>query len=271
MKTKTLLPILLSSCILFSACASKPEGELSGTVAELYNKGMAEMKVGKHKDAVHTFDELNRQYPYSGWATRAEMMTAYAQLQNEDFDEAIVTANHFIKYHPGHKDLAYVYYLKGLANYNRIRDVMRDQGYTREALAAFEEVANRFPESLYARDAKLKITLCKDHLAGKEMQVGRYYQAQKQYLAAINRFQEVVKLYQTSSQTPEALYRLTESYLALGLTDEAQRAAAILGHNYGSNEWYSKAYGLLTAQNLAPVGKEKSWYSQMYKGVKALF
>ena len=272
MKTKTLLyPAILSYCLLLASCATAPEGELTGTVADLYNKGMSEMKAGKHRDATHTFDELNRQYPYSGWATRAEMMTAYAQLQNEDFDEAIVTAEHFIKYHPGHKDLAYMYYLKGLANYNRIRDVMRDQGYTREALAAFEEVANRFPDSLYSRDAKLKITLCKDHLAGKEMQVGRYYQTQKQYLASINRFNEVVNIYQTSSQTPEALYRLTESYLALGLNDEAKRSAAILGHNYGGSDWYAKAYSLLTAKKLAPVGQEKSWSSKIYKGVKGLF
>lgn len=272
MKTKTsLLPALLLPVLLLAACASKPEGELSGSVGQLYNKGMQELKEGKTAAAVHTFDELNRQYPYSGWATRAQMMTAYAQLEGGDYDEAIVTAEQFIKYHPGHKDLAYMYYLKGLANYNRIRDVARDQGYTREALAAFQEVANRFPDSIYARDAKLKLTLCRDHMAGKEMQVGRYYQQQANYLAAINRFKAVVKDYQTTTQTPEALYRLTESYLALGVNDEAQRSAAILGYNYPGSEWYKKAYALLTERNLAPADQEKGWADQIYKGVKGLF
>ncbi|MCP5405412.1 MAG: outer membrane protein assembly factor BamD [Pseudomonadaceae bacterium] len=271
MKTTTRLALLLPVLLLAACSTAKPEGELSGTVGQLYNKGMDELKAGKTRDAVHTFDELNRQYPYSGWATRAQMMTAYAQLENGDYDEAIVTAEQFIKYHPGHKDLAYMYYLKGLANYNRIRDVARDQGYTREALSAFQEVTNRFPDSLYARDAKLKLTLCRDHMAGKEMQVGRYYQQQGRYLAAINRFKEVVRDYQTTTQTPEALYRLTESYLALGVNDEAQRSAAILGYNYPGSEWYEKAYNLLEGKQLVAPGQSKSWAGKIYKGVSDLF
>lgn len=271
MKRNTFLPVALAAALLLSACATKQEGELSGTVGELYNKGMTELKDGQYAKAIHSFDEVNRQYPYSGWATRSLMMTAYAQMQDGQYDEAIGTAEHFIKYHPGHKDLAYMYYLKGLASYNRMRDVARDQGYTRQAMLSFQEVVNRFPNSIYARDANLKLTLCRDHMAGKEMQVGRYYQEQAQYLAAINRFQVVVKEYQTTSQTPEALYRLTESYIALGVNDEAKRAAAILGYNYPGSEWYSKAYGLLTAKNLAPAGQEKGWATQIYKGVKELF
>ncbi len=263
--------LLLLPLLLIAACSSKPEGELSGTVGELYNQGMDHLKAGKYSEAVHSFDELNRQYPYSGWASRSEMMTAYAHLQNDDADAAIVAIEHFIKYHPGHKNLDYMYYLKGVANYNRIRDVMRDQGYTREALNAFQEVANRFPDSIYARDARLKMTLCRDHMAGKEMQVGRYYLSQKQYLPAVNRFQEVVKNYQTTSQTPEALYRLTESYLAMGINDEATRAAAILGYNYGGSDWYAKAYSLLTERKLVPEGQQKGWATRVYKGVKDLF
>ena len=270
--THTVLKALLAiSMLALAACNSKPEGELTGTVGELYNQGMTQMKAGQYPKAIHTFDELNRQYPYSGWATRAEMMTAYAQMQNGDYDESIVTTEHFIKYHPGHKNLDYMYYIKGLANYNRIRDVMRDQGYTREALSAFQEVVNRFPDSIYARDARLKITLCQDHLAGKEMQVGRYYQSQGQSLAAVNRFQAVVKDYQTTTQAPEALYRITESYIALGVGDEAKRSAAILGYNYPGSDWYAKAYALLTERKLAPAGQEKSWAKQIYKGVKGLF
>lgn len=254
-----------------TACASKPEGELTGTVSSLYNDGLAKVQAGQYVQAVHTFEELERQYPYSGWATRGQMMTAYAQYRNGDHDEALVTIDRFLQLHPAHPDLAYMFYLKGMSHYAQMTDVNRDQANTREALAAFEALVNRFPESVYARDAKLKVTLCLDHLAGKEMVVGRYYLTQQQYLAAIGRFDEVVKQYPRSSQTPEALYRLVEGYLALGVTDEATRAAAILGHNYPANEWYQKAYGLLTDRNLAPKGASRTWAGTVWQGVKEIF
>lgn len=262
----------LSATALLTACASsKPEGELNGTVGTLYNDGMDSIGKKKYPDAVHNFEELDRQYPYSGWATRGQIMTAYAQMQNGDYDESLGTIERFIKMHPGYSALPYLYYLAGINHYYQMTDVSRDQLETQKALDAFNEVVNRFPQSPYARDAKLKITLCTDHLAGKEMTIGRYYQSQKLYLAAINRFRNVVQNYQTSSQTPEALYRLTETYLSLGVTDEALRAASILGYNYPSSKWYSDAYELLTARKLAPAGQKEAWAKKLARGFKDLF
>lgn len=265
------LAVVVFAGVLASCASNKAEGDLNGTVGSLYNDGLDAIQHKKYAQAVHAFAELERQYPYSGWATRGQVLTAYAQLMNGDNEESIITIDRFIRMHPGHKDLAYMYYLKGLNSYYRMTDVNRDQGATRTALEAFQEVANRFPQSEYARDARLKVTLCLDHLAGKEMAVGRFYQSQRQYLPAINRFRAVVKEYQTSSQTPEALYRMTESYMALGVTDEAQRAASILGYNYPSSEWYKKAYSLLTEKKLAPVGEEKSWAQKIGRGFSDLF
>lgn len=272
MKKNVILGVIWGVAAMLVGCASdKPEGDLTGTVGSLYNDGMDSLQAGKYADAVHQFEELQRQYPYSGWATKSELMVAYAHLRADDLEAAIGAAERFVKMHPGHKDLAYAYYIKGLAHYNRLSDVNRDQGHTREAQEAFEEVVNRFPTSQYATDAKLKLSLTRDHLAGKEMVVGRYYQSQGQLLAAANRFGVVVKDYQTTTQVPEALYRLVEVNVALGLRDEATRNGAVLGYNYPSNEWYKKAYALLSAEKLAPVGGEKSWAKRVYEGVKAAF
>lgn len=267
---KKFLPLL--AVVILAACASaKEEGELNGTVGSLYNDGLDQINNGKYESAIHSFSELDRQYPYSGWATRGQILTAYAQLLKSDHEESIDTIDRFIKMHPGHPDLAYMYYLRGLNSYYQISDVNRDQGYTQKAREAFTEVVNRFPDSIYSRDARLKLTLCEDHLAGKEMTVGRFYMANQQYLAAINRFREVIKNYQTSTQTPEALYRLTEAYLALGVNDEATRAASILGYNYPASPWYKRAYALLTDRQLAPVGQEESWAKKIGRGFKDLF
>ena len=267
---KHILIIVLG--LALAACANKAElGDVIGTPEDLYNEGLNELLAKDYETAVHTFEELERQHPYSLWATRAQMMTAYAYYRAGLLDEAVAATGRFVRLHPGHKDLAYMYYLRGLAYYVRISDVTRDQGFTRQALAAFEEVLKRFPNSEYAQDSRLKITLTKDHLAGKEMDVGRYYQEQKRYLAAINRFKEVVMRYETSSQTPEALYRLTESYRALGIADEAKQTAAVLGYNYPESAWYEEAYALLTAKDLAPAGQEKAWYNQLGKGISELF
>jgi outer membrane protein assembly factor BamD len=264
-----LLPVILLPVVLV-ACASKPEGELTGSVGKLYNDGLNQLQHSKYSQAVHSFEELERQYPYSGWAIRAEMMAIYTHYKAGEYDEAASGADAFIKMHPGHKDLPYIYYLKGMSSYARIRDVTRDQNHTQAALDAFDEVVNRFPDSEYARDAKLKATLCRDHLAGGEMQVGRYYEGKGQYLPAINRFKVVVDQYQTTTQTPEALFRLVESYLALGIRDEATRAGAILGYNYPASPWYDQAYDLLTKAHLAPAGQKKVWYKQVYKGIKQI-
>jgi outer membrane protein assembly factor BamD len=256
---------------LLVACSEAPKDPKIGPVNDLYNSGVSALDENDYANAVHAFEELERQHPYSGWATRAQMMTAFAHYKAENYPEAIAASERFIRLHPGHRDLPYLYYLRAMSFYLQISDVKRDQGNTRQALESFEEILRRFPESEYARDAKFKATLCRDHLAGKEMDIGRYYLKQRRYLAAVNRFQEVVKNYETSSHTPEALYRLTEAYLALGVNDEAKRNAAILGHNYPDSDWYADAYALLTKAKLAPAGQAKAWSDQLIKGLEELF
>lgn len=269
MKNKNILFVLL--LLTLSACGGGKKEAVIGDVNTLYTAGQAAMNAEKYADAIHTFQELERQHPYSEWATRAQMMVAFAHLQSNNPEEATAAAERFIRLHPGHKDLPYLYYIRGLAFYKNISDVNRDQGATRKAAEAFQEVITRFPDSEYARDSKQKLLLTQDHLAGKEMAVGRYYQGQDHYLAAINRFKTVVQDYQTSSQTPEALLRLTESYIALGIKEEAERNAAILGHNYPGSDWYKQAYGLLRDEGyLADADTEEGWASKMRQRFNAV-
>ena len=178
-------------------------------------------------------------------------MQGYAEYLQNRYTQAIATLDRFIQLHPAHRDISYAYYLRALSHYEQIADVQRDQRATQEAMGALQEVVNRFPESAYGRDARLKIDLARDHLAGKEMEVGRYYLNQKLYTAAINRFQRVVEEYQTTNHTAEALHRLTEIYLLLGLTDQARKTAAVLGHNYPGSSWYSASYGNLVGAGVA--------------------
>jgi outer membrane protein assembly factor BamD len=233
-------------------------------VADLYNKGLESMKEGAYKTAANEFGEVERQHPYSKLATKAILMQAYAQYQRNAYDEAINAASRFITLHPGHRDAAYAYYLIGLSWYEQIGDVKRDQTSTKKALIALEEVTRRFPDTNYGADAAAKAVLARDHLAGKEMEVGRYYLKRGSYLAAVNRFKTVVIGYQTTTQTPEALYRLTESYMALGVRSEAQTAAAVLGYNYPNSEWYKDAYALLQNDGLAPSENKESWISRAF-------
>ena len=257
--------------VFITACTGTDEieeREIIGSVETLYNSGMNAMESGAYIEAIQTLQELERQHPYSGWATRAQMMITYAQYRRGEYDEAVAGVGRFLRMHPGHKDIPYMIYIKGLSYYERISDVKRDQGHTLEALKTFKELTSRFPDNEYSKDARLKITLCLDHLAGQEMMVGRYYQKEGRFLAAINRFRYVVEVYETSGQTAEALYRLTESYLSLGIDDEAQAAAAVLGHNFPGSDWYADAYALMKGQNLEPVAKEGSWLGNVFKGVK---
>jgi len=234
----------------------------SEPVGPLYNKGLEQMQAGEYRTAAKTFGEVERQHPYSAWATKAQLMQAYAQYQRNAYDEAINAAQRFITLHPGHKDAAYAYYLVALCNYEQIIDVKRDQTNTTKALAALEEVSKRFPGTPYAQDAEAKATLARDHLAGKEMEIGRWYMRKGSYLAGINRFKRVITEYQTTSHTPEALYRLTEGYLALGIQSEAQTAAAVLGHNYPHSQWYQDAYALLENDGVVPQENKDSWISK---------
>ncbi|HIJ63803.1 MAG TPA: outer membrane protein assembly factor BamD [Rhodospirillaceae bacterium] len=227
-------------------------------VEDLYNEALDALNAEDYDKAAKSFDEVERQHPYSVWATKAQLMAAFSQYQHNKFDDAVIALDRFIQLHPSHKDVAYAYYLKALCYYEQIADVSRDQKMTDQATKTLQEIIDRFPHSRYARDARLKIDLTRDHLAGKEMTIGRYYEKQEQYLAAINRYRVVIDKYQTTTHVPEALQRLAECYEALGLHDEAVKTAAVLGYNYPGNQWYSDAFGLVQGKAPAPTQKS-SW------------
>ncbi|MGO1120215.1 outer membrane protein assembly factor BamD [Rhodovibrionaceae bacterium A322] len=250
-----------------SACSGDDDEYVEAPPETFYNKGINELLDGNYKTAAKDFDEVERQHPYSVWAPRAQLMAAYAHYQNNKYDDAINTLDRFIQLHPGNRDVAYAYYLKGISYYEQISDVGRDQEMTQLALTALDEVVRRYPSTEYARDAKLKIDLARDHLAGKEMEIGRFYMNQGEYLAAINRYRRVIVNYQTTTHVPEALHRLVESYLALGVDREAQATAAVLGYNYPGSEWYTDSYALLTGVDLAPEAQEGSWISRQWNKV----
>jgi outer membrane protein assembly factor BamD len=257
--------LALGATLLLAACgtAKDKDAYVERPVEEIYNTGMDQLLDEDYAKAAKSFDEVERQHPYSVWATKAELMSAYALYQAAKYDESIVAADRFIQLHPGHRDIAYAYYLKALDYYIQIADVARDQKVTEQAMAALAEVVRRFPDTKYARDAKLKIDLTRDHLAGKEMEIGRWYERQGSYLAGINRFKRVVDEYQTTTHVPEALHRLTECYLALGLTDEAQRTAAVLGYNYPGTEWYGDTYALVTGGKVVDTAEGRSWFGRI--------
>jgi len=235
-----------------AGCGSDPEPYVERPVEELYNDAVDYLQTGNYEAAAREFGEVERQHPYSQWATRAQIMAAYAYYEDTAYDESIFAADRFIQLHPGHKDVAYAYYLIGQSYYERISDVKRDQRMTELAQDAFREVLRLFPDSEYGRDAKLKLELTEDHLAGKEMDIGRWYQQREEYVGAINRFRAVIIGYQTTSHVPEALMRLVESYMTLGVVGEAQNAAAVLGYNFPGSPWYEDAYALLGEHNLLP-------------------
>ena len=271
---------LLLAAGLMSGCAVGVEKKVyvEEPVEDLYNSAIDLMLEGKFRTSTTKFDEVERQHPYSVWSTKAQLMAAYAYYQANRYDEGIVALDRFIQLHPANKDISYAYYLKALSYYEQISDVSRDQKMTQLALTSLRELTRRYPNSKYSRDAKLKLDLTYDHLAGKEMQVGRYYHTQRQYLAAINRFKVVVEKYQTTTHIPEALHRMTEGYYALGLLGEARKTAAVLGHNYPGNEWYLNSYEMIennkvpisiTAKgkkvNIETVRQEKAAWYELWK------
>jgi outer membrane protein assembly factor BamD len=265
------LPRLAAVFLLLSlaACvAPDKKAYIEKPVDDLYNKAMDQMVDQRYAAAATTFDDVESQHPYSVWATKGELMGAYAQYKDGKYNETIIAANRFIQLHPGSPDIAYAYYLKAISYYIQITDVGRDQKITEEALKALEQVVQRFPTSRYARDAKLKLDFTRDHLAAKDMAIGRYYLDDDQYLAAMNRFKRVIAKYQTSTDTPEALERLVECDLALGLDAEAKRNAAVLGYNYPGSHWYKDAYALVTRTGNPGLASEKSWLG---RAVDSLF
>lgn len=225
-------------------------------VEELYNKALDSLNDKNWKSAKKEFEEVERQHPYSVWAKKAQMLNAYANYKNQDYEEAIAILNRYTQLYPGDEQIDYAYYLIALSYYEQITDVGRDQSMTKQALLALNEVIRRFPRSDYARDAELKKDLTIDHLAGKEMEVGRYYVSRKEYLAAIKRFQKVVEDYQGTTHVPEALHRMVELYMKLGIVEEAKNYAAVLGHNYPTNEWYKDSYRLLDPEGAVKLEEE---------------
>ncbi len=269
---KSLVALILAGSVL-AGCAGRETN--SGrvpvdnfTAEEIYKRGEYELENNKKPDtAVYYFSEIERLYPYSQWAKRALIMQAYGYHKAKKYEEARGAAQRFIDTYPGDDDAAYAKYLLALSYYDQIDEIGRDQGLTFQALQALREVIEEYPDTEYARSSILKFDLAFDHLAGKEMEIGRYYLKRGHYTAAINRFRVVVEDFQTTTHTPEALMRLVEAYLALGLTDEAQTAGAILGHNFQSSPFYQDAYQQLRGRGLEPAAKGNSWLTNVYRQV----
>jgi outer membrane protein assembly factor BamD len=214
-------------------------------VGTLYSAAKNRLDKGRYKEAAALFDEVERQHPYSVWARRAQLMSAFCNYLSKDYTSSIQSSQRFLSVHPGNRDAPYAYYLIALGYYEQISDVTRDQKITQQALDSLGELTRRYPNTRYASDARLKIDLVRDHLAGKEMEIGRFYEGRGQWLGATLRFRKVVDDYQTTTHAPEALMRLTETYLALGVPDEAKKSAAVLGANYPGSDWYQRAYKLI--------------------------
>jgi len=239
---------------------------------KLYNEGVFLLdKRRDYKDAARKFEEVERQHPYSDWARKALIMVAYARYESKDYEECISAARRFVTLHPGSSDAPYAQFLIGSAYFEQIPDVSRDQGRTEKAIAALEEVSRKYPDSEYAQNAKHKIEVARDQLAGKEMDIGRYYQKKKDFPGAINRFKIVVTQFQTTRHVEEALMRLAECYMALGITGEAQTAAAVLGHNFPDSRWYADAYRLVKSNGLDPSENKGSWISRAFADLPVPF
>lgn len=265
-----------AAVLTVSACSgTKPRQRLAyeeRPVEALYNTGYQRLQSRRWMDAVDYFQEVERQHPYSEWARRAILMQVYAYYQNNAYQDAIAAADRFIALFPGNPSAGYAFYMKAVCNFEQIVDVGRDQGYAEAALAGLRDVVRRYPGSSYATDARVKIDMVNDQLAGKEMAVGRFYQRANQPLGALNRYKAVInnEAFQRTSHTPEALYRLVEVNLSLGLTEEATRNAAVLGHNYPGSPWYAEAYALLNERgqglDVKPEGKRESWLQRLIPG-----
>jgi outer membrane protein assembly factor BamD len=254
----------LPACSIFGKDDVLPDQAADG----LYNEGLYLLNE-KHnpKEAAKKFEEVDRQHPYSEWARKSLLMLSFAYYQARSYEESISAAKRYVTLHPGSPDAAYAQYLIGSSYFDEIPDVSRDQARTEKAMAALEEVSRKYPTSEYAVSAKQKIDVARDQLAGKEMAVGRYYMERKDFTGAINRFKVVVTQYQTTRHVEEALMRLTEAYMSLGIIDEAQTAAAVLGHNFPDSPWYKDAYNLVKSGGREPAENEGSWMSKAFKKI----
>jgi outer membrane protein assembly factor BamD len=268
-----LLVAPLGACSSISGMWDKLLGNKDETFVDqpadkLYNEGLYLLN-NKHEsaDAAKRFEEVDRQHPYSEWARKSLLMSAYAYYESRDYDSCIGAASRYITLHPGSPDAAYAQYLIAASNFDQIPDITRDQGRTEKAISSLEEVIRKYPTSEYATSARRKLEAARDQLAGKEMLIGRYYMDKRDFTGAINRFKTVVTQYQTTRHVEEALERLTEAYMALGIVSEAQTAAAVLGHNFPDSKWYQDAYSLVKSNGLEPSEDRGSWISRAFKRV----
>ncbi len=270
-RQRTALAAGFLTVALLSACGGADKVELGNvnyenfTAEQIYGRGEYDLARNNPSLAAQVFAEVERLYPYSDWAKRSVIMQAFSHHEAKEYEDSRASAQRFIDFYPTDEDAAYAQYLLALSYYDQIDEVGRDQKLTFEALQALRDVIERYPESEYSRSAKLKFELAFDHLASKEMEVGRYYLRRDHYTAAINRFRVVVEDFQTTTHTAEALHRLVEAYLSLGLTNEARTAGAILGYNFRGTEWYEDSYALLTGQGLTLEAVGDNWLSQVYR------
>jgi outer membrane protein assembly factor BamD len=264
-----LLAAPLGACSTINDWFGKKDEALTDDPPDrLYNEGLYLLNEKKDfKGAAKKFDELDRQHPYSEWARKSLLMSAYANYESGQYDDAVNAARRYVSLHPGNPDAAYAQYLIGASYFDQIPDITRDQARTERALATLEEVVRKYPSTEYAISAKKKIEVARDQLAAREMMIGRYYLQKRDFIGAINRFKVVVTQYQTTRHVEEALMRLTECYMALGIVQEAQTAAAVLGHNFPDSVWYKDAYKLVKAGGLEPSENKGSWISRAFKTV----
>ena len=258
------LSLVLFAALGLSACGgvAVEDNYVERPVEQIYNQAHEELALGNYILATQEFDEVERQHPYSLWARRAMVMAAYTYYLQNKYDEAIATGRRFLALYPGNAQAPYIYYLIAMSYYERITDVSRDQRITEQAQISLRDIIRRYPTSDYARDARLKLDLTEDNLAGKEMNVGRFYLNRGEYAAAAIRFRRVIERFNRTSHVPEALHRLTEVYVSLGIPKDAQNAAAVLGFNYPDSEWYRDSYRILRERDLEPIKDRKSWISR---------
>ena len=261
----TLWALALGAALAGCNRATQDESLEGFSAEQIFRRGEFVLETSRAEDSLRYFREVERIYPYTDWARRAVVMQAYAQHRDRKYLEARATAQRFLDQYPGDPDAAWAAYILALTYYDQIEDIGRDQGVTFQALQHLRLVIEEYPDSEYARSAVLKFDLAFDHLAAKEMEIGRFYLSRGNYAAAINRFRAVVEQYQTTTHTPEALHRLVESFVALGLRDEAQTAGAILGHNFRGNPFYQESFALLTGAGMAPEPAGESWIRQLYR------
>jgi len=266
---------VISAGVILSSCRSDVAGTKAAYADEepagnLYNTGLAYMNAGKLKDAIKNFNEVDRQHPYSEWARKSLIMSAYASFKGGKYEDTVQTANRYLSLYPGTEEASYAQFLIAQSDFNRIEDVTRDQSRTEKALAGMQEIVDRYPDSEYAIDARQKVVETRDQLAGKELQIGRYYLERREYIAAINRFKTIVDTYADTRIAEEALYRLVEANLAMGLVEEAKSAGSVLGHNYPKSEWYELAYKRLGGDTgVVPEAKSKSWFGRTFGSRKS--